>query len=351
MYFKNYILFLWRIFLGNFGFNNVYKLNFVITKNCNSKCLNCNIWRVNPKNELTLPEIQKIAKSYKKIRWLEITGGEPTLRKDISEIVQAFYQGNPNLLFVHFPTNGILPEKIENQAKKISSIGRFKLVITISIDGPEIINDKLRGVPGNFRRSIETYKRLNKHPNIITYFGMTLFKSNYNMLENTYNALKKELPHLNKKDFHINIGQISEHYYENTTSNDVAPSTEFYQAIQKFKNQSKTIPTPFNLIDQIYRQLSLHFIKTGETPISCNAVKDSIYLSEKGGVYPCSMWNYPLGNIRDYQYNLQSILNTKKTTTSIELIKNKKCSHCWTPCEAYQSIIGNIAESVRKIIA
>ena len=348
---KNYFLFLWHVFLGNLGFNKVYKLNFVITKNCNSKCLNCNIWQVNPKDELTLQEIRDIAKSYKGIRWLEITGGEPTLRKDLSEIIRCFYDANPGLLFVHFPTNAILPRKIESQVKKIKDIGNFKLVITVSVDGPEEINDRLRGIPGNFKRSIETYKRLSEIPGVVVYFGMTLFKSNYRTLTKTFNDLKIELPNLKKKDFHINIGHVSEHYYENLNSNDIDPSVEIYQAIQDFKSRSRIIiPTPFNVIDRIYRMLSLKFLQTKKTPISCNALKSSLYLSEKGTVYPCSMWNRPLGNIREHQYNLQNVLNSNDVTESIKTIEDKRCSHCWTPCEAYQSIIGNIKECIKEIM-
>ncbi|MCY4524031.1 MAG: radical SAM protein [Halobacteriovoraceae bacterium] len=356
MYIKNYLLFLWEIILNNLGFHRVYKLNFVVTKDCNSRCQNCNIWQVKPANELSLKNIQKIANSYRDIRWLDITGGEPTLRKDMSEIVRCFYQANPNLLFVHFPTNGILPQKIEEQARRINRIGNFKLIITVSVDGPEKINDRLRGVPGNFSRSVETYKRLSGISGVAVYFGMTLFKSNYQTLEETFNSLKREIPKLRKKFFHLNIGQTSEHYYENLNSKDIDINMEIYQAIQKFRNSLtgngrllKIIPTPFDIIDEIYRTLSLKFIQTKKTPISCNALKSSVYLSEKGMVYPCSMWNHPLGNIKNYRYSLQEVLKSKKLKRGIKMIENKKCSHCWTPCEAYQSIIGNVGEVLKEL--
>ncbi|MCY4643737.1 MAG: radical SAM protein [Bacteriovoracales bacterium] len=349
---RNYFLFLWHIFKINFASKSPYKLNFVITKACNSRCQNCNIWQVRPENELTLEEIRTIAKSYRNnIRWLELTGGEPTLRRDLDKIVRIFYKENRHLLFVHFPTNGLLPSQIESQVRKIKLVGSFKLIVTVSLDGPEEINDVVRGVPGNFKKSIETYNRLKRIKNVDVYFGMTLFKSNYQFLDKTYIDLKKEIPLLKRDDLHFNIGQTSQHYYENSQEQeDISPNMKMYRNIKKFKRSSFTMPTPFNVIDKIYRLLSFDFLQTGKTPIPCHSLKDSIYLSEKGFVYPCSMWNFPIGNIRDYNYNLKNILNLSKTKKALELIEKGKCSHCWTPCEAYQSIIGNFTGVLKVAI-
>ena len=77
-----------------------YKLTYVITKECHSKCINCEIWKVKPKNELTLEEITEFAKNSPFLSWVDFTGGQPTDRPDFVEIVQTFLEHCDDLLLV-----------------------------------------------------------------------------------------------------------------------------------------------------------------------------------------------------------------------------------------------------------
>ena len=63
-----------------------YKLTFSISYWCQSRCLTCNIWQIKPKGELELNEIQEFARKNNFLKWIEITGGEPFLRKTFSII-------------------------------------------------------------------------------------------------------------------------------------------------------------------------------------------------------------------------------------------------------------------------
>lgn len=294
----NYIFFILDVLKSNFGLlKNPYKLNFVITKSCNSKFLNCHIWKVKPENEITLLEIDSIAKNSPYLKWVDLTGGEPTNRTDFVDIVKVFNKRCKSLLYVHFPTNGILTDKIYLMTKEISKLGNFKTVVTVSIDEPERVNDHLRGVSGDFKKAVNTYKKLKGIKNVDVYIGCTLFNSNYQYIEDFYKELKESIPNLKFKDLHFNLGHVSEHFYENTT------------------------------------------------PLKCLSGISSLYISEHGMVYPCSMWDYPIQNLREVDYNIENIKSSKEYHKAIKLIDQKKCSQCWTPCEAYQSIIGNIKDS------
>ena len=65
-----------------------------------------------------------------------------------------------------------------------------------------------------------------------------------------------------------------------------------------------------------------------------------------GNVHPCSMWDRPLGNIRDHDYDLGKIWNAPASLEAVREIREKRCPHCWTPCEAYQSLLGNLPRMV-----
>ena len=97
------------------------KLNFVVTKHCDSRCVYCGIWKVKDApggldGELSLDEIQAVAAANPYFQWIDFTGGEPTDRPDFAQIVQAFARACPDLLLVHFPTNGIATKRIEQVA-------------------------------------------------------------------------------------------------------------------------------------------------------------------------------------------------------------------------------------------
>ncbi|MAG39077.1 hypothetical protein CMO90_03220 [Candidatus Woesearchaeota archaeon] len=81
---------------------------FLITKECNSKCKTCLIWKnKNDKNELTTNEWNNVCKSIgKKASWITITSGEPFLRKDIKKIINSVLKYNQPDHTITFAKNG-----------------------------------------------------------------------------------------------------------------------------------------------------------------------------------------------------------------------------------------------------
>jgi sulfatase maturation enzyme AslB (radical SAM superfamily) len=343
-----YFHFILDIIKSNLGLlSSPYKLNYVITKECHSKCLNCNIWQTKPINELTLEEVRSFSKSCSNLKWIDFTGGEPTDREDFIDIVEAFTKNCPHLLYIHFPTNGLKPHKIESVVNSINKLGTFNIVVSISVDGPQELNDKLRGIPGDFIRSVDTYKKLKKIKGVDSYFGMTLYESNYKYMNQTYTELKEHITNLKTNDLHINIGHHSTHYYGNTQSKDIASHIEMYEALSVFNKRKNIHFKPFIFIDYLYRKLLKKYIHTGKSPLACQSLKSSYYLSEHGVVYPCAMWDFPIGDIRDESYDVSKLLKSEKGNDALSLIAKEKCSHCWTPCEAYQTILAHGLKSFK----
>ena len=60
-----------------------YKLTFAITYWCNYRCTTCNIWQMKPRDELRLEEIREFFKRSNRFVWVDLTGGEVALRKEI----------------------------------------------------------------------------------------------------------------------------------------------------------------------------------------------------------------------------------------------------------------------------
>ena len=64
-------------------------LIFPITYRCDSRCVMCSIWEKKPRQEMSLDELERAFSDnlFRRIQNVNITGGEPTLRKDLSDLV------------------------------------------------------------------------------------------------------------------------------------------------------------------------------------------------------------------------------------------------------------------------
>jgi MoaA/NifB/PqqE/SkfB family radical SAM enzyme len=92
-----------------------------VTSSCNAKCRHC-FYPINQrKNELTLDEIKRFLDSMPPIRLLLFSGGEPFLRKDLPEIIRAYYE-RTQFFTASIPTNGYSASRIGAMIERICTI-------------------------------------------------------------------------------------------------------------------------------------------------------------------------------------------------------------------------------------
>jgi MoaA/NifB/PqqE/SkfB family radical SAM enzyme len=341
---KKYAFLAKNIFKANVGRpGQPYKLTFSLTSKCNYRCQTCNIWQKPPQNELTAAEIERFFKKAPDFSWIDITGGEVFLRKDFLEIVEIILVSCPRLLLLHFPTNGYLTETIVSAVRKIAQWKPEKFIITVSMDGDESMNDQIRGIPGGWRRQIETFKHLREVPGVQTVLGMTVSALNAGQFEKTFQAAKNEYPLLNYDDFHVNIAHISPHHFGNTGTDLVSGSEKaMAETIENYLHARAFPLNPVSFLEKQYLQRVGQYLQTKKTPIRCQALRSSCFLDAIGGVYPCTMYDHFLGNIREWDYDLLALWNSEVSRWLQKEIWEFNCPQCWTPCEAYQSILGSL---------
>jgi radical SAM protein with 4Fe4S-binding SPASM domain len=80
---------------------------------------------------------------------------------------------------------------------------------------------------------------------------------------------------------------------------------------------------------------------TGTTPMRCHALSASCFIDSWGNVFPCTIYDRKLGSLRDVDYDLRRIWSKPIAVETQREIWRYDCPQCWTPCEAYQSIMGN----------
>lgn len=324
-----------------------YKLTFSISYWCQSRCLTCNIWQIKPKGELELNEIQEFARKNNFLKWIEITGGEPFLRKDIVDIVKTFKDNCKDLFVVTMPTNSLCNhDMLIEKLRQILELGIPKVSITLSLDGYRELHDKIRGVQGNFDKVIDMAKRLNElkkeYKSLFFIFGYTMSRFNQGMLEKTFDGLKTELPWITYNDIHVNVGQISESYYKNSELDLRAEKKEMAKEID-FLIKKRTFEIgAIPIIENVFLKNLIKYVNTEKAPIKSKSLDASLFMDSYGNVYPSIMWGRKIGNIRENDYSLEKMWHNAEAEEIRKIVREGKEPSCWTACEAYQSIVGDI---------
>lgn len=124
--------------------------SIIITYRCNARCSMCEVWKYPSRieEEIGLDTIAKLPKMF----FVNITGGEPFIRRDLPEIVDILRKKAKRIVI---SSNGYFTDKIVDLYRQYPDIG-----IRISIEGISDTNDKIRNIPDGFNRGIATLNEL-----------------------------------------------------------------------------------------------------------------------------------------------------------------------------------------------
>jgi len=102
-----------------------------VTSRCNAFCQTCFYHaELNQPGDLTFAQIEKVSRTMPAITDLWLSGGEPTLRRDVTEIIDAFVKNN-GVRRIIIPTNGLIKNRVyEIVDKALSEITLSQLLGT-----------------------------------------------------------------------------------------------------------------------------------------------------------------------------------------------------------------------------
>jgi MoaA/NifB/PqqE/SkfB family radical SAM enzyme len=128
---------------------------------CNQTCEHCFYWRnLNRRDDLTVEELRQLSADLGPLENLNLSGGEPFLRKEFAEICRFFIRGN-GVKQIYVPTNGSFADKTVAALRQVLEEETLQLfAVELSLDGMPEYHDRFRGMKDAFRRSMETYAAL-----------------------------------------------------------------------------------------------------------------------------------------------------------------------------------------------
>lgn len=315
------------------------QITFFITNKCNLRCQHCFFWKElnKPTEELTLEEIEKIAKAMGKFAFLSLTGGEPFLRKDIAQMAAIFSKNN-SILRLSIPTNGVLTEEIVKSTKKILEKNKnLNLIVKVSLDGLEKEHDKIRRMKGCFKKAVETYRRLRAlksvYPNLKVGVLMTVFSLNQDKVDKLYDFIRSDL-----KPDHIGLNLIRGAPQDGKLKKvNLSYYKRLYQRILSDSSQKRF----FHLYKKRAFKLLLGVAEENKFQTDCYAGVLSAVIYENGDVFPCEPLDKKIGNLRDFDYDFRKLWFSKRAEEIRKYIRKSKC-FCHHECNLPLNIFFNI---------
>ena len=158
-------------------------LTIIPTYRCNSRCQMCYIWKnpTDPREEVTLETLAKLPTGFDN---LNVSGGEPTLRRDLADIVDIVY---PKARIMEISSNGLSPEKLVPIIKKYPNIK-----VRFSLEGDEATNNRIRGEDEGYATKTAGLRMLQEAGGTDLGFAFVIQDENVDQLVRTYEFARQQ---------------------------------------------------------------------------------------------------------------------------------------------------------------
>ncbi len=284
----------------------------------------CNIWKNKKVHELTVDELYAVMidSLYSDIVHVGISGGEPTLRKDLSEIVSCVIKVLPTLHGISVITNAVNSRRTISVIDRVISVckeSRIALSVMVSLDGIGEVHDTSRGKQGGFSSAEKVIAHLKKNSNISLSVGCTITKSNVWDLDEFLDYAKANdlVARFRVAEF---INRLSN--YDRSEFIRNFDGDELYQ-LRLFFMKLIYQYEPLNEVKRTYKNIFL-MLGGGARITGCPYRSDAILLNSEGYLAYCAPKSSLLGSGLD-----NSSLNIyKNNLKERRRIINEDCSGC-----------------------
>ena len=306
-------------------------LTVIPTYRCDSKCSMCHIWQnpTDPAEEVSLKTLDKLPGGFDN---LNVSGGEPTGRKDLADIIDLLAQ---RARIIEISSNGLHADKIVPIVKKHPNVK-----VRFSLEGKEATSNSIRGEKDGFNKKVAGLKKLQDAGGKDLGFALTIQDENaqdivwlYEFARDMGVELATSTLH-NAWQFHKN----DNYFYDRLkVAREVEGLITAMLKTMKVKNWFRAYLN-LGLIKKILGQDRL---------IPCTAGSDFIFIDPWADVWACNVrTDLPMGNLNKQSWD--EIINSDIARKSRE--KVAVCSqNCWMVTTARTAMRSNIIPGFPKM--
>lgn len=308
-------------------------LSLEITHHCIAKCVMCNIWKIpGHMEDLPLDQWIKLLSStlLSDLRELDVTGGEPFLRKDLPDLfagIRDLKRKNLKALrSIAVTTNGILTRRVlaytENILQSLKDCD-VELVVVCAVDAVGPVHDRIRRVEGAWDKVHTTLQGLieirSKFSNLVLGLKTTILPANVDALDNIANhAAQNDLftiisPCIITRGRYLNPEKAADLAFDGQGREKMV---RFYQ-----KGLSSW---------HFHNQQMARFLLNGTLKKPCTCGFNYFFVRYDGSLLLCPLMDIPMGNVTES--NPEELLSSEKARRVRRRIgRFPDCSRCTEP--------------------
>lgn len=303
---------------------------------CNMKCEHCFYWRnLNQKDDLTKEEIFDLSRSLGRIENLNLSGGEPFIRKEFGEICRQFIRHN-GVRQIYVPTNGYFTDRTVKAVREtLKEEGLDLFVIELSLDGMPEFHDTFRVAKNAFKKAMETYDALaelqEEDPRLRIHAISTATDVNMDEIRRLTTYLYERCPQMDHHNLAIIRG-------DRKNPSLKGPGLEQYKDLYEYVRRlwaPRETGRYGAAVEPMLQWAKTRALEEETQVIPCRAGRISAVVYANGDVSVCEI-HEPLGNLRKNSF--WEIWNSEEAHDLRRRIANKEC-WCTTEVFMWSSIV------------
>jgi MoaA/NifB/PqqE/SkfB family radical SAM enzyme len=301
-------------------------VSYEVTLSCNCNCRHCDLGGlVKDEEQITAEQYRNLTRSLRPLA-VQISGGEPLLRKDIVPIVKAIRRAGTQYVIV--VTNGVLLDEDRYLRLREAGVSQF----SVSLDFPDERHDDFRRHGGLYRRLEQRLPKLAKlgFRDIILNTAITkanlaeivplarkAAEWNVDISYSAYTALRT-----GNGDYSLNNGE------------DLIMLRQAVDELTKLKKQDVRLANP-----ELTLRQTLRFFEQGYMP-NCKAGIKFLVVMPDGSLVPCSLH-------RDKYSSRKQMIE--------EFSRSNQCGSCYVSIRSYSEMpfrthVKNFPRYIRQMV-
>ena len=284
---------------------------------------------------------------------LWLSGGEPTLRRDVPEIIDSFIANN-GVDRVIIPTNGLIKSRvIEIVDRALGDHPKLDLYLNVALDGYGETHDRIRGVPGNWNKTLDCIEslyplkakyqdrfRLNVNTVVCAenYFEIEMLSefmwSNYQLDGQYFNIIRgetlvgeqiKQVPPEVLPQMYAHVSQLTKRYGDRMFAKD--------DSSRRFVKNAAYV----GAITTHYRTQHANFECSTPWPFPCTAGETTAVIDYNGDVRACEL-REKFASLSDFDYDFSALWSAHERETELKAIDGGKACWCTHVCFIHDSM-------------
>jgi len=314
---------------------------------CNMKCEHCFYWKqLNQRDDLTFEEIVALSEELGPIENLNLSGGEPFLRKEFDAICRQFIKRN-GVREIYVPTNGWYTDKTIRMIRGVLQEPGLELFgVELSLDGMPAFHDAFRKAPNSFRKAMETYDALaalqNEDPRLQIHAISTATEPNMGEIRQLTTYLYDRCPQMTHHNLAIIRGDRKNPTLQGPALREYRDLYAYIRRLWVDREEARY----GSVVEPMLQWAKLKSAEQQRQFVACRAGVLTAVIHANGDVAVCEQ-RPPLGNLR--QKSFMAIWRSSSTGEIRQSINRKEC-YCTNEIFMWPSIVFQPAELVKSMI-